>query len=80
MMNLGRWRCRGGTFDALNLVVKSISRSLAKQGIVRERNVVIDNIDIPGIRPDALPPMIDAGEENIKGEFFIQDVLLMEGD
>jgi len=61
-------------------VVKLRSRSLAKQGVVRERNVVIDNIDIPGMRPDALPPMIDDEAENIKGEFFMQDMLLMEGD
>ena len=78
-MSRGRWRGRGGTSDAPKMV-KLISRPLAKQGVVRERNVVIDNTDIPDIRPDALPPMLDDEEENIKGEVFIQDLLLMEGD
>jgi len=61
-------------------MVKLISRPLANQGVVRERNIVIDNIDIPGIRPDNLLPMIDDGEENIKGAFLIQDVRLMQRD
>jgi len=62
VVSLGRWRRRQGTFDTFK-IVKLISRSLAKQGVVRERNLVIDNIDIPGIRLDALLPTIDDGEE-----------------